>query len=77
MASHKLVRECGRAGVRLVYAWTVNDAAKMRRVANEGVDAIVTDEPGEASRQIHALRDQCPSPERTTSGRAAERHNRS
>lgn len=77
MASHKLVRECGRAGVRLVYAWTVNDAAKMRRVANEGVDAIVTDEPGEASRQIHALRDLCPSPERTTSGRAAERHNRS
>jgi hypothetical protein len=46
----------------------VNDAAKMRRVANEGVDAIVTDEPGEASRQIHALRDLCPSPERTTSG---------
>ena len=77
MASHKLVRECGRAGVRLVYAWTVNDAAKMRRVVNEGVDAIVTDEPGEASRQIHALRDLCPSPERTTSGRAAERHNRS
>jgi glycerophosphoryl diester phosphodiesterase len=66
MASHKLRRECVRAGV-----------AKVRRVANEGVDAIVTDEPGEATRQIRALRDGCPRPESTKSGRAAERHNRS
>ena len=77
MASHKLRRECVRAGVSKVYAWTINDAAKVRRVANEGVDAIVTDEPGEATRQIRALRDGCPRPESTKSGRAAERHNRS
>ena len=77
MASHKLRRECVRAGVSKVYAWTINDAAKVRRVANEGVDAIVTDEPGEAMRQIRALRDGCPRPESTKSGRAAERHNRS
>jgi glycerophosphoryl diester phosphodiesterase len=45
-----------------VYAWTVNDEASIRRVANHGVFGIVTDEPEEATRVVRLMRAMCDSP---------------
>jgi glycerophosphoryl diester phosphodiesterase len=54
---------CSRAAVaaahRLgapVLAWTVNDAEAVRRVARNGVDAIVSDDPGMALKTLATLR---------------------
>lgn len=47
------------AGVGKVYAWTVNDPIRIRHVANQGVDGIVTDEPEACGRHVAALRAAC------------------
>ena len=63
-------REIRRAGVPNVFAWTVNDPKKIRAVANEGVDGVVTDEPELAKRVIAAMRAKCAA---ASSGNGADR----
>ena len=48
MIAPALTRRLRGENVPDVYAWTVNDEASVRRVANHGVHGIVTDEPEEA-----------------------------
>ena len=59
MIDTSLTGEIRDAGVGKVYAWTVNDPARIRHIANQGVDGIVTDEPEECTRQVRALRRAC------------------
>lgn len=59
MVDTGLTAEVRGAGVEKVFAWTVNEPARVRHVANQGVDGIVTDEPEECTRQVTALRAAC------------------
>ena len=43
--SRAAVARCRRLGVP-VFAWTVNDAASLRRAVALGVDGVITDDPG-------------------------------
>lgn len=47
VVTRRFVREAHRAGL-VVHVWTVNDAARMRALADLGVDGIVTDRPARA-----------------------------
>jgi glycerophosphoryl diester phosphodiesterase len=56
---------CSRAAVRAAHAfgapvlgWTANDPPTVRRLANAGVDAIVSDDPGMAWEALATLREQ-------------------
>lgn len=62
MIEPALTKRLRAENVRDVYAWTVNDEARIRRVANHGVHGIVTDEPEEATRVVRAMRAMCDSP---------------
>ena len=44
LVTERLVAACGLAGVDL-YAWTVDDRARMRQLVEVGVDGIVTNDP--------------------------------
>ncbi|HEY7456355.1 MAG TPA: glycerophosphodiester phosphodiesterase [Solirubrobacterales bacterium] len=44
LVSRRLARIAGLAGVELI-AWTVDDAARMRKLAAKGVDGICTNDP--------------------------------
>ncbi|HEX6117327.1 MAG TPA: glycerophosphodiester phosphodiesterase [Solirubrobacterales bacterium] len=44
LVTERLARACGAAGVEL-YAWTVDDLARMRELVAIGVDGIVTNDP--------------------------------
>jgi glycerophosphoryl diester phosphodiesterase len=44
LVSPRLARICGLAGVELI-AWTVDDAARMRKLVDQGVDGICTNDP--------------------------------
>lgn len=59
MIDAALTGEVRGAGVERVYAWTVNDPARVRHVANQGVDGVVTDEPEVCARQLAAMRAAC------------------
>ena len=59
MIEPSVTRAARVAGTRKIYAWTVNDPAKIRRVANHGVDGIVTDEPELATATVRAMRQMC------------------
>ena len=59
MIEPSTTRAARAAGTRKIYAWTVNDPAKIRRVANHGVDGIVTDEPELATATVRAMRRMC------------------
>ena len=59
MVAPALTRRLRSENVPDVYAWTVNDEASVRRVANHGVHGIVTDEPEEATRVVRAMRATC------------------
>lgn len=59
MIEPSVTRAARAAGTRKIYAWTVNDPAKIRRVANHGVDGIVTDEPELATATVRAMRQMC------------------
>lgn len=59
MIDASLTGEVRGVGVGKVYAWTVNDPTRVRHVANQGVDGIVTDEPEECARQLAAMRAAC------------------
>ena len=56
MIAPALTRRLRGENVPDVYAWTVNDEASVRRVANHGVHGIVTDEPEEATRVVRSMR---------------------
>ena len=62
MISPVLTKRLRLENVNHVYAWTVNDEASIRRVANHGVFGIVTDEPEEATRVVRLMRLMCDSP---------------
>jgi hypothetical protein len=62
MIEPALTKRLRAENVRDVYAWTVNDEASIRRVANHGVFGIVTDEPEEATRVVRLMRLMCDSP---------------
>jgi hypothetical protein len=62
MIEPALTKRLRAENVRDVYAWTVNDEASIRRVANHGVFGIVTDEPEEATRVVRLMRAMCDSP---------------
>jgi len=63
MIDLRLTAEVRGTGVGKVFAWTVNEPARIRHVANQGVDGIVTDEPEECTRQVAALRAACGGPD--------------
>jgi glycerophosphoryl diester phosphodiesterase len=44
LASAKLAKICHHAGVELI-AWTVDDAARMRKLVDMGVDGLVSNDP--------------------------------
>ena len=56
MITPVLTKRLRLENVNDVYAWTVNDEASIRRVANHGVFGIVTDEPEEATRVVRLMR---------------------
>ena len=62
MIAPALTRRLRGENVPDVYAWTVNDEASVRRVANHGVHGIVTDEPEEATRVVRSMRATCDAP---------------
>ena len=62
MITPVLTKRLRLENVNDVYAWTVNDEASIRRVANHGVFGIVTDEPEEATRVVRLMRLMCDSP---------------
>ena len=73
MVEPALTRRLKGENVRDVYAWTVNDEASVRRVANRGVRGIVTDEPEEATRVIRAMRAMCDAPRKSFGGAGPRR----
>ncbi|XP_042433832.1 glycerophosphodiester phosphodiesterase GDPD4-like isoform X5 [Zingiber officinale] len=54
----KLVRILHRAGKK-VYAWTVDDSESMQRMLFEGVDAIITSNPGLLQGLMQDLKTEC------------------
>jgi glycerophosphoryl diester phosphodiesterase len=54
LVSPAVVRAARSRGA-LVLAWTVNDAAQIRRLAAAGVDAVVTDDPARAREVLDTL----------------------
>jgi glycerophosphoryl diester phosphodiesterase len=54
LVSPAVVRAAHGRGARLL-AWTVNEPARMAALADVGVDGIVTDDPGSASRVLATM----------------------
>ncbi|MDB9925126.1 glycerophosphodiester phosphodiesterase family protein [bacterium] len=59
MISSVLKKKLSQNFVNDIFAWTVNEEHLITRVANHGVDGIVTDEPEEATRVVRAMRERC------------------
>jgi glycerophosphoryl diester phosphodiesterase len=59
MVDVSLSKKLKNANVKKVFAWTVNSPEAIARVANHGVDGIVTDEPEEATRVLRTMRARC------------------
>ena len=53
IVSRATIERCHALGVPLI-AWTVNDPARMRRLAELGVDGIVSDDPRLLAATLHA-----------------------
>mmetsp|Transcript_4249 Transcript_4249/g.14155 ORF Transcript_4249/g.14155 Transcript_4249/m.14155 type:complete len:132 (-) Transcript_4249:908-1303(-) len=64
------MRKLRNAFVKRVFVWTVNDRQQITRVANHGIDGIVTDEPEEATRVVRQMRERCGG--RSTPGKRAK-----
>lgn len=65
----ELIKECRENGVRL-HVWTVNAKADMKRMADAGVDAIITNYPDVAYEVIHGEK----APQREQTEMAAKKH---
>ena len=53
LVTRATIERCHALGVPLI-AWTVNDAARIERLAELGVDGIVSDDPRLLAATLHA-----------------------